>query len=349
MQKLPDRVEDIDMEWVGSILSSAAPAARITAIRTGEVIHGACTKVRILLEGDLAGLPERLVLKAGFEPHSEAMSQMHVNEMHAYRDFIPTLKTSAPLCLFAEVDSEGRALVLLEDLSLRGVEFLSLLDPIDFETAAAFLVELAALHARWWGPAAPIRAALPWLPDTGEDSFHHYFGILTDPARFARFLERPRCAAMPRHLLDPIRVRAAHQAMRARHRDMPFTVLHGDMHLGNLYLDSDGAPGFLDWQPRLAPWSVDVSYFLVAALDLVDRRRWEERLLGIYLAALAARGVAAPMFPEAWDAYRRDIVWGHLIWMLNGWAFQPESVNTAAATRFAMAMVDHGTFEMLGV
>lgn len=349
MKDLPRTIEEVDLAWLRGALGPAAQGSDIRGMRIVEVIHGACTKLRVEIDADSEWLPRRVIMKAGFEPHSAAMAHMHANEMHAYRDFVPTIETNSPRCLLAAEDREGHALVILEDLTLRDVEFQSLHRPLDRSTAATFLECLARQHARWWGDRTQLLARFSWLPDTSEARFHHYFGILNNPARFAEFAERPRCTAMPRELLDPARIRAAHGAMRAHHETMPFTVLHGDTHLGNLYRDADGRPGFLDWQPRLAPWSVDVSYFLVAGLDLVDRRRWERDLLRHYLDALACHGIDIPPFEEAFAAYRRDIIWGLLIWMLNGWQFQTEAANTAAATRFAMAMIDHDVFVELGV
>src|SRR3546814_17825199 len=84
------------------------------------------------------------------------------------------------------------------------------------------------------------------------------------------------------------------QAQKAQAR----VINHGDMHLGNLYVDADGTPGFLDAQPRLGAWSIDVSYFLIAGLDLVDRRRWEGALLAHYLSCLRAEGVDPPSRSE---------------------------------------------------
>src|SRR3546814_10999104 len=75
-------------------------------------------------------------------------------------------------------------------------------------------------------------------------------------------------------------------------------INHGDMHLGNLDVDADGTPGFLDARPRLSAWSIDVSYFLIAGLDLGDRRRWEGALLAHYLSCLRAEGVDPPSFDE---------------------------------------------------
>src|SRR3546814_13152298 len=66
-------------------------------------------------------------------PHSPAMRKMHVNEYHAYHDLMPTAGLNVPDCLCAAMDDDGRALVILEDLCLRDVRFLSLQQPIDFD------------------------------------------------------------------------------------------------------------------------------------------------------------------------------------------------------------------------
>ena len=242
-------------------------------------------------------------------------------------------------------------MLILEDLTLRDVRFLSLLDPLPFDVAAAFLDGLAQIHARWWdSPELARGGRFDWAPDTsGEEQIGNYFDIINDPERLAGFLTAPRAAATPKFLHDPQRIRRAHAAMRDRHQAQPRTMSHGDMHLGNLYTTADGRPGFLDWQPRIAPWSLDVTYFLIAGLDLVDRRRWEGALLQHYLTRLGAHGIQAPPFEAAWRSYRCDVVWGFLIWLLNGSNFQSEANNTAAAARFAMAMCDLDTFGALGV
>lgn len=346
--RVPEDLGGISAEWMTAALAETCPGLVVTDLRVADVIQGACTKVRLALTTNRADFPPTVLMKAGFEPHSPQMRGMHLNEYHAYHDLLPTVGINAPLCHAAVRDEEGRALVILEDLCLRDVRFLSLQQPIGFDLAKGFLAGLAKLHARWWdSPELDTRFA--WAPDASEESLAHYFGLLLTPEQFASYAASPRGAAMPRVLLDPPRVRAAHAAMREAHKRQARVINHGDMHLGNLYVDADGTPGFLDSQPRLGAWSIDVSYFLIAGLDLVDRRRWEGALLDHYLTCLKAEGVTPPSFDEAWAAYRRDVIWGLLIWMLNGSHFQTEANNTAAATRFAMAMIDHDTFGALGV
>jgi len=349
MADVPHAMEEVTPDWLTRVLSRDIPGLVVQGMEVVGFIHGASTKARVKLRTNRNDAPVSLIVKAGFEPHSHLMRAMHDNEIHAYRDLIPTLEVNAPRCFFADRDAAGHSVVLLEDLDQREARFLSLLEPIAFDLAARFLEALARVHARWWGAERLRDDRFAWTPDTSEAEFPHYFAILGDPEQFAAFEALPRCAAMPRQLLDPARVRRAHFAMSHWHRGEPMVVNHGDMHLGNLYTDTDGTPGLLDWQPRIGPWSLDVSYFIIGGLDLADRRRWEGALLQHYLLALRAQGVDAPSFEQGWDAYRRDVPWGLLIWMLNSTQFQAEARNTAAATRFAMAMIDHDVFNLLGV
>ncbi|WP_298283646.1 phosphotransferase [Novosphingobium sp.] len=348
--ELPADLAGITPEWLTALLAEREPGLVVDSVGIVDVQHGACSKVRLAARTNRNDFPSTVMMKAGFEPHSFAMRQMHVNEYHAYADLVPTVSLNAPKCYGAVRDEEGRALVVLEDLCLRDVRFLTLQKPISFDLAKRFIEGLARFHARWWN-APDLDTRFGWAPDTSEEGVGFYFHLLTTPEHFARYATSPRGAAMPKVLLDPERIRAAHIAMTAAQKaeGMAMVVNHGDMHLGNLYLDADGTPGFLDMQPRRGAWSIDVSYFLIAGLDLVDRRRWEGALLQHYLQCLTEAEVSAPSFDAAWAAYRRDVVWGLLIWMLNSSQFQTEANNTAAATRFAMAMLDHDTFGVLGV
>lgn len=345
---VPERIEDITPSWMSEALQERFPGVAIERVNVIDVVHGACTKIRLGIEGSDPRVPPRMLMKIGFEQHSPKMRAMHLNEYNAYRHFLPTVDVSRPTCHAAIVDDDGKSLVILEDLCLRGVRFLSLQEPIGFDLASAFLRDLAAMHARWWN-SPELLTRFSWVPGTSEQEMEHYFTLLLTPELFQSFATAPRGAAMPRMVRDPARVRSGLAAMRKAHGGMAQVINHGDMHLGNLYTNADGSPGFLDSQPRLGAWSIDVSYFITAGLDLVDRRHWQGALLQQYLAALAQHGVTPPSFDEAFEAYRRDVIWGHLIWMLNGSQFQSEASNTAAATRFAMAMVDLDTFGALGV
>ena len=70
------------------------------------------------------------------------------------------------------------------------------------------------------------------------------------------------------------------------------TLIHGDTHSGNLFVDGDRT-GFFDWAVvGRAPGMRDVAYFLCNSLPVETRRAEQFNLLARYLAALAAHGVA---------------------------------------------------------
>jgi aminoglycoside phosphotransferase (APT) family kinase protein len=162
-------------------------------------------------------------------------------------------------------------------------------------------------------------------------------------------MKLPRAVAIPKFMHDRDRMERALVQLTAFCRTGPQCFLHGDYHLGNLYFDADGRAGTLDWQSgRRGHWSHDVTYFLVSALDIADRRRWDRALLQHYLGRLEAHGVTQPpTFDTAWEAFRLQIIDGLYFWLVNPVEFQAEENNCAVAPRFAMAALDHDTFSMI--
>ena len=174
-----------------------------------------------------------------------------------------------------------------------------------------------------------------------------YLEEYLEPPIWNKYMALERGVAIPRVLHDRERLGKALRELKKLHKSGSFCLTHGDEHQGNLYIEPDGRPGFLDWQVKRAPWSQGVSYFLIGGLDIVDRRNWERGLLAHYLDCLAAGGVRPPSFEAAWLAYRRDVLYGFLVWVVNDVKYQPETVNVACTTRFAAAMLDHDTLALL--
>jgi aminoglycoside phosphotransferase (APT) family kinase protein len=166
---------------------------------------------------------------------------------------------------------------------------------------------------------------------------------------WASCMREPRGVVLPRVLQDRDWMERAFRELIELDQRRPYCFLHSDTHIGNMYTEASGRPGFLDWQVfRKGPWAHDVTYFIVSALDLVDRRQWEKPLLAHYLARLQAYGVKPPDFEDAWLAYRQQIIWGLFFWSVNPLAFQPEAVDTVYSARFGMAAIDVGTREVIG-
>jgi len=128
---------------------------------------------------------------------------------------------------------------------------------------------------------------------------------------------------------------------------LPQAILHTDTHLGNLYIDRDGTPGFFDSLSSRGPAMLEVTYHVTCALDTADRPRWEGALVRHYLDELSRNGVDAPSFDEAMRQFGIFLAYGYLVFIINETYYQSSSVNTAYTARFSSAMLDHGTIGLL--
>jgi hypothetical protein len=310
------------------------------------MIRGACTLIRIRLDmddaGRRAGIPETVVLKGGFEPHSRNMPRMHMKEALAYRDVLPVLGLNSPVCYFADFEAErAQGIVIMEDLVASGVTFCSALKPQGFDAVARRLAMLARVHAASYGPPDALRAGRwGWLREQAPDS-QDYIGLYLRPEVWSHYVGSPRGASGSVALHDAAWMEAALEKMIRYAERFPHSVIHADTHLGNLYVEADGTPGFFDPICTRAPPMMEVAYHICCALDLADRPRWDRALVQHYLDELGRNGVDPPGFDDAMAQYAVWLARGWGIFLINQSEFQAEAVNTAYAARFSAAMIDH--------
>jgi Phosphotransferase enzyme family len=358
-QQLPLVVEDVTASWLTSALAQRYPGVEVTSARHETILHGTATKIRIRARynslGREAGLPETFIVKGGFSAHREMMAYIYELEMRFYRDVASRLTVRLPKCLYAGGSTAaGQAIVILEDLDVRGASFCRVERPLSYEQALLHLNAQAELHARWWNSDEfSTGGSLDWvepLDPLPEGEAGTYQRGQLKPDVYAKFMSLPRGVAVARMFHDRDRMERAMERLRQIDAAGPNCLLHGDFHLGNLYFDADGAAGVLDWQStRRGPWAHDFTYFMVSALDMAERREWEKPLLRHYLEQLTRHGAPAPRFDDAWDAYITQIAYGLYYWLVNPVEFQTEANNCAVAPRFALAALDHDTFGRLGV
>lgn len=348
-RSLPLAVDEVTREWLSEALSEGCPGAKVTDAVFIETLWGTGTKVLCELSynaiGIAARLPTRIWVKGGFAEHRAMMSFLYQLEARFFAELAPQLAIRTPRCLFSSA-SPDQGIVILEDLRQAGAEICRVQKVLTYDQAAAFLAALASLHAQWWeSPELADQGALGWLQRQDplpDDAWGAYGRGQLQPETWARYMELPRALALPSAFRDRDRMHAALQALRRFTHGGPTCVIHADAHLGNLFIDATGAPGFLDWQSvRRGHWAQDVTYLLISALDPLQRRAWERDLVSGYLATLRRYGVQAPGAQEAWAAIRAHIVYGLFYWMVNPVEWQAEANNCAVAPRFAWAAVDH--------
>jgi hypothetical protein len=329
---LPIAVEDVTAEWLTAALRQRAPGVTVKGAEVVDTIFTTCSKIRLRLDRDeaavAAGIPELIIVKGGFQEHARTLGHMHLREVRGYRDVFPENPLNHPACYFADYqDDPQQGIVIMEDLVAKGVEWCHATRPQSFEQVALRLTHLAAYHARTWDSPA-IAPGGKW-------------------ADLVDFTRAPRGVATSVRFHDRDWMIAAWRRTIAYGQTLPYCVLHGDMHLGNLYIDPDGTPGFLDTLASRGPGMLEVSYHISASVDLADRAKWEGALVQHYLNELARNGATPPSFDEAMRQYGLFLIYGLFIWMTTESAYQPEAVNTANAARVSQAMLDHDALGLL--
>lgn len=351
-QPLPLTLEEIDRDWLAAALRTRAPHAGLRDFEILDVNHGTCTKVRLRLDPDAdgrrAGIPEQVILKGGFEKHSRQMHYTHLYEVYSYNDVLPVLKLPSPRCYFAEYSADQKqGIVIMEDLTARDVTFCHPLRPQTREQVARRLSDLARFHAQTWG-SPEVAAGGRWsflnvmIPHGGG----HLAQFFT-PEIWGRYVEMPRGRAASIYFQSLDWMKDAFNRIAMLASRLPFAVLHGDTHLGNLYVEADGTPGFFDSQPHRWPAMEEVAYHIACALDPLDRRRAEKDLMRLYLEELRRHGIEGPSLDEAMRQYAVFLAFGFCIFMINDAVFQPEAINTAYTARFSAAMIDNDTIGAL--
>jgi hypothetical protein len=352
---LPTSMDQVNAEWLGSIMANKYPGVAISRMESVEVLNSHTTKWRVKVDwneaGIAAGLPTALCMKANWSGSFDNVD-IHAVEARFYHFMAHEMKVPTATCYYADWDDDGSAhgFLVLEDLHQRGGKFGHSTQHSGVDLIAANLEGLAKLHASLWGSDKISKANAPWLQtqmDTPVDS---------DQVRIMwqwieANLDDPNFRAIaPKHYLDdPRRVERAFDRLGEIERDYdaPYCIALGDCHQGNTYILPSGERLWLDWQlvRRGRPWR-DLTYFLVGSLTIEERRAHHKDLLKQYLAYLAATGVAGiPDFDTVWKQTRLWVMYGIQAWVANSdsWGQNGLPMNQ----RFFTAGEELGTWKLL--
>lgn len=353
---LPRRPEDLTPEWLTACLQPTHPGIRITELSfVGDHVSWA-SKYRVAVryaDDEARGdLPDRFCIKASLDNPSRPdadgsepgpFSRLWVAEGRFYRDLAPELDLVMPRTWYADTDDHRSAVIVMEDLIAEGCTFGRFDRPLGADVLAAALEQAARLHAQWWNDDRML--ARPFLTDI----LGPIFQALVVPENWDNVIQRPRCHELPDWLRDRYTVERALGAMVEQARGGPACVVHGDLHIGNLYF-TDSAVGLLDFQvvSRGRP-AFDVAYLVTGAMSTSDRRAHERDLLAHYRRALAAQVDSAPSLDELWLDYRRRLMHGVMNFFTPGDAEQSEDYKSTVGGRFAAAAEDLDTLAILGL
>ena len=339
-----DLDEVLSAAWLDATLGARHPGTRVAGTTVTEELRTIATKVRfdVAYDANPAGAPAALCVKGYFGPDSEGFVSLGQMEARFYSEVAPHLAVTVPPCVHTGIDPDtGHGIILMEDLVAGGSTFLTALSPYSVDQAAATLEQLARLHTADRGSFD--HGDTGWL----APRLAGYLDYVTEELLQDQ-LDDGRAAGLLPEIRRADRLRAGLRVLAERSAAASASLVHGDAHAGNLYVDASGEPGLIDWQvAQWGTWELDVAYHLGAVLDVADRAAHEQALLGHYLGAVRARGGDAPSDTAAWDAYREALVYGFFMWGITQRVERP--VLETFVQRLGTAVQDHGSFDRLGV
>ena len=348
---IPRNLADVTPEWLSAALASRHPGAEVAAVRAESLHQGTASTWRLHLEyveGGRSG-PATACLKSDFElPYAEHLhrSGIYRKEAVVYLDVLPGASARTPLCYAASFDAEGRGFMLMQDVVAAGGRFCDPAATLSPAQVATGLEQLAKLHAAMWGRDA-VRDPI-WTHHGKALSEHDPFWDAQFEGYAQRLRAAPQADAMSRIFRDRDRVQRGFNRLREFDDPIALSLVHGDAHVGNFFVDRNGDPGMADFQcVQRGHVTHDLAMFIGSSLDVVDRREHERALLKGYRTQLARLGVAAPDFEELWLGYRRHMIYALAIWIFTSEQMQPLAFLVKNVFRYGMAALDLDTLGAL--
>jgi hypothetical protein len=355
---LPVKLEEITAEFLTAALAARFPGVQIGAIRIDHSHHGFSTVLRVHLEpaaaSTAANLPKTVMLNGQFEDATRKRGRDYTwmsleMEFHAY-ELLPRLELNIPEVYFKALDAErAQMVILMEDLAARGVSFGNGLKPQSAAQVKRRISALAAFHAKTWdSPELKEGGRYHILPSNGATMFYNYLDHAGyDREEWERYCAKPRGMACSNKFHDYDWLRRAIRHAGRLSDQLPNCVVHGDTHLGNLYEEADGRPGFFDSLARREAGIMEITYHICNVMDPWERRRVDRDLVSHYRDELISHGVNAPSLDEMMYQYASFMVINYVTFLVNEPTYQTEAFNTAHASRANIAMLDHDVYDLV--
>lgn len=358
--QVPTSYNAITVQWLTAVLCPAIEGAHVTGFRFDARDDGSSNRRRIFVEydeaGRRAGLPATVFCKAAEALNNRlvlGISGAALNETNFYNLVRPRLEIEAPVGIWAALDPENYAsLIMLRDLG-PAVRFCDERTDVNWNKAASQMETLARLHSRFYESPALGSAELPY------STWPIWWRNMMDQS--TRFEESCDTAFGDSFDLMPERLRGrraeiwpATEWSVERHNALPKTLIHCDVHLKNWYIADGDNMGLSDWQiATIGHWSRDVIYTITSALTVENRRRWEKDLVLHYLDQMASRGVPMPGADETWAELLPQLMTALAFWTITlhpapGMPdMQPERTTHAFLRRLYAAIDDHEVLDRI--
>ena len=288
VDRFPTAPADLTPEWFSEALGQRFTGVRLETVGEGVGFLGQTVRAHLTSDG---AEPVALIVKFVAEGPARAVASsmgLYEREVRFYDEVASQVGIAVPRCSFAEIDLEsGLFALVLDDLApARAGD--QLIGASDEEIAAA-VATAARLHATWWDSAD--LDAWAWLPS--QTALISGF-VERAPELYPAFAEAWSDEFSDDELKLGEKVTLHLEHLMAAVDHPPFTLVHGDYRLDNLFFSDDGEVVVIDWQLPFRGFSGALDFALLVASSLMpeDRNRLMPTLEALYLDELASAGVA---------------------------------------------------------
>ncbi|GAB4008901.1 phosphotransferase [Nocardioides ultimimeridianus] len=357
---VPASAHHFTTEWLTAVLCADVDGAEVVAFDVPEAHAGTTCRAALRVvynrAGQDAGLPEALFTKSSASFAQRLMlggADVLHGEAHFFMRFRPRIEMEAPLGYYGAVDARSwRSMLLMEDIaSTKGARFNEPTTPITRAQLEDLLTNMARYHGACWED--PELAVLK----TPNDFYRNLSTFVRMGPRTAIGMERAK-SVIPASLYGHADKlwEGTRRCLDLATTSGPQTLLHGDGHVGQVYVTGEGRMGHTDWQGTMrGAWFYDYAYLVSTAIEREQRREWERELLEHYLTGLAEHGGRPPAYDEAWLRYRQAVFYAYSAWSFTiGRAFyqpkmQPDEISLACINRVAAAIEDLDSLAAIGL
>jgi aminoglycoside phosphotransferase (APT) family kinase protein len=342
---IPDRPEAITPAWLGAAFASSLPGVEVARVEVVDRHSGTTGRARLRLDyaSGPAGPATVFVKLPPFDEGQRqlvAITDMGRREARFYEALAAETPVRVPRPWFAaHGDAPTDYIMILEDLEASGCTVPKSVEDHAREHGEQVIEALARLHAHFWEDAR-FASKLAWVPRAMRGALG------------AKLIEQARAkfsGDFPPVFAELCRLYADHHERVCDLWDEgESTLVHGDIHAGNQFLDGERI-GVYDWAViSRSPGIRDVGIYLCNSCPTELRRAEQQGWLRRYRQGLADAGVDAPALETLWQRYRRAVLYGWVAATTTaamGDRWQPAAVGMKAMRVATQACADLETVE----
>jgi hypothetical protein len=349
MRALPPTATDLKEALGGAGFPGDLRVSGVTVVSDRNTILSRIMRLGLTYDGQSVGAPASVILKTGLPERLDPAWNGGPQEVEFYTRIAPDLPSGiVPRCFDAQSDPESHAWhLLLEDLTDTHSLATRWPLPPTQKQCETILAASARFHATWWDDPRLGVSVGRW-PDSG-----HVARLLRDmEAKYAQFANRladnlpPERRALFQRFFEAV-PRLAERVGSRRN----VTIVHGDLHVWNLFLPRDGSGDvrLFDWDSwRLNISTSDLAYMMAMHWYPDRRAHMEQPLLDHYHSTLLEHGVSGYDRRALDDDYRLSVL---LLIMRPVWQMVsdiPPLIWWNNLERILLAVDDLGCRELLG-